>query len=69
MTNISVNGARPEFNNYLLDGVTNTDGNWNLMVTSPSVDTLRIAAMTSAASSSVSASMNSFTGLLPNAVR
>jgi hypothetical protein len=41
LTNISVNGARAEFNNYLLDGVTNTDGNFNLMVTSPSVDTLQ----------------------------
>ncbi len=40
-TNISVNGTRAEFNNYLLDGTTNTDGNWNIMVTSPSVDTLQ----------------------------
>ncbi len=41
LTNISVNGARGEFNNYLLDGLNNTDGNYNLMVTSPSVDTLQ----------------------------
>ncbi len=41
LTSISVNGARPELNNYLLDGVTNIDGNNNLMVTSPSVDTLQ----------------------------
>ncbi len=41
LSNISVNGTRPEFNNYLLDGLTNVDGNYNLMVTSPSVDTVQ----------------------------
>ncbi|MFN8812322.1 MAG: carboxypeptidase regulatory-like domain-containing protein [Acidobacteriota bacterium] len=40
-TSISVNGLRPEFNNYLLDGVTNVDGNWNIIAISPSVDTLQ----------------------------
>lgn len=40
-SNISVNGLRPELNNYLLDGVTNVDGNWNLLVVSPSIDTLQ----------------------------
>ncbi|MCI0723931.1 MAG: TonB-dependent receptor [Acidobacteria bacterium] len=40
-SNLSINGLRPEFNNYLLDGVTNVDGNFNLMVVSPSIDTLQ----------------------------
>jgi hypothetical protein len=41
LTSISINGLRPEFNNYLLDGVTNVDGNWNIIAISPSIDTLQ----------------------------
>lgn len=39
--NIAVNGGRSEFNNYLLDGVLNTDENYNTFVVSPSVDALQ----------------------------
>ena len=37
---ISVSGGRSEYNNYLLDGVLNTDENFNTYVVSPSVDAL-----------------------------
>ncbi len=39
--NISANGLRAEDNNYLLDGVSNIDGDYNIIVISPSVDTLQ----------------------------
>lgn len=39
--NIAVNGSRSEFNNYLLDGILNTDENYNTYLISPSVDALQ----------------------------
>jgi hypothetical protein len=39
--NVAVNGGRAEFNNYLLDGILNTDENYNTYIVSPSVDALQ----------------------------
>lgn len=39
--NISIAGARGTFNNYTLDGIANTDINFNLYVVLPSVDALQ----------------------------
>jgi len=39
--NISVSGQRAEFNNYTLDGVANTDVNYNTYVFMPSIDALQ----------------------------
>lgn len=41
ISSISTNGLRPELNNYLLDGVTNVDGNFNIIAVSPSIDALQ----------------------------
>jgi hypothetical protein len=38
---LSVSGGRAQNNNYLLDGTTNTDGNVNTYVISPSVDAIQ----------------------------
>ncbi len=40
-TNISIAGYRGVWNNYTLDGVANTDPNFNLYVQSPSIDALQ----------------------------
>jgi hypothetical protein len=39
--NISVGGTRGTFNNYTLDGIANTDVNFNLYIVLPSVDALQ----------------------------
>ncbi|MCC6343844.1 MAG: TonB-dependent receptor [Bryobacterales bacterium] len=39
--NISVGGARSEFNNFTLDGVDNTDPNFNTYIIQPSIDALQ----------------------------
>ena len=41
LLNIAVSGGRTEFNNYVLDGVQNTDENFGTYVVSPSVDALQ----------------------------
>ncbi len=41
LLNIAVSGGRTEFNNYVLDGVLNTDENFGTYVVSPSVDALQ----------------------------
>jgi len=41
LLNIAVSGGRSEFNNYVLDGVLNTDENFGTYVVSPSVDALQ----------------------------
>jgi hypothetical protein len=40
-TDISVAGQRREYNNYTIDGVTNTDVNYNLYVFLPSIDMIQ----------------------------
>ncbi len=40
-SSISVSGGRAQNNNYLLDGVTNTDGNVNAYIISPSVEAIQ----------------------------
>src|SRR5438309_697107 len=40
-TSLSIAGQRLEFNRYTLDGIENTDPNWNSWIIGPSVDALQ----------------------------
>ncbi len=40
-TSLSIAGQRLEFNRYTLDGVENTDPNWNSWIIGPSIDAIQ----------------------------